>query len=332
MNCKTNALLQFRSQLIKIILKMNVLIKYLFILSLMLSLNSDAQYFELIKAESTYFPKQSIDGTSLDGVIGFWEWSGQLAIPQPLKNDKTIFVHKLKYSNVRTDLTASSVLLDPELTKYYHTLSYSLDYIQTLRLKWKLTLNINPMLASDFEESLSGEDFLFQGTALLMNTKKKKFIYGFGFAYTTRFGRALAVPGGMLKYKTPKMNFELWFPDNLLVMFNTDKSFQYGLKAAIDGGLFNNSNNLLSTVNSIIDETGYSRLNIGPAITLKLKKGININLDGGVVIARRLEFIDLIEETFDSSPKSGSFFRIGLSFIPKKKNNEGSSENLKSST
>jgi hypothetical protein len=307
---------------------MQVLVRYLAsILFLLLSLIGHAQDFELINIESTYFPKQSIEGISLEGEIDFWEWSGQLAIPQPLKNKKTVFVHKLKYSNLRTNIEASSVLFNSELTKYYHTISYSLDYIQTLSPKWKLTLNLNPLLASDFGESLSGDDFLFQGTALVINTKKKKFNYGFGFAYTTRFGRPLAIPGGMLKYTTPKMNFELWFPDNLLVMFNTDKSFQYGLKAAIDGGLFNNSNNLLTTVNSIIDETGYSRFNIGPAITLKLKNGININLDGGVTIARKLEFIDIIEETFDSTPETGSFIRLGLSFSPKIKKNEVQSEN-----
>ena len=228
---------------------------------------------------------------------------------------------------MRVDLEASTVLLDSELTKNYHTISYSLDYVQPLGSKWLLTLNFNPILASDFEESLSGEDLLFQGTALAINTKKKQFNYGFGFAYTTRFGRQLAIPGGMLKYTTPRMNFELWFPDNLLLMLNTHKPFQYGLKAAIDGGLYNNNNNLLTSVNSIIDETGYSRINIGPAIKVRLKNGININLDGGMAIARRLEFIDIDEEIFDSSPDTGPFFRVGLSFVPKTKNDEVPSEN-----
>ena len=63
---------------------MQVHIKYLCaILFLLFSLKIDAQDFELLKIESTYFPKQSIEGTSLDGEIDFWEWSGQLAIPQP---------------------------------------------------------------------------------------------------------------------------------------------------------------------------------------------------------------------------------------------------------
>ena len=311
----------------KILNLKNIIFSLGLILFLLGSLDVFAQDFELIKIESTYFPKQSIVGSSLDGEIDFWEWSGQLAIPQVFKNEKTILVHKLKYSNLQANIEESFVLLDSELTKKYHTISYSLDYVQTLNPIWKLTLNFNPILASDFEESLSQEDLLFQGTALAINAKNKKFNYGFGFAYTTRFGRQLAIPGGMLKYTTPKMNFELWFPDNLLVMFNTNKPFQYGLKAAIDGGLFNNSNNLLTSVNSIIDETGYSRINIGSAIILKMKNGININLDGGIAIARRLEFIDLDEETFDRTPEPGPFFRIGLSFTPKMEDNEEPSEN-----
>jgi len=90
--------------------------------------------------------------------------------------------------------------------------------------------------------------------------------------------------------------------------------------------LFNNNNNLLRAVNAIIDETGYSRLNIGPAITFRLKNGININLVGGMAIARRLEFIDIDGEIFDSTPETGSFFRIGFSFSLKNKNNEMSQE------
>lgn len=307
---------------------MQVFFKYLCSISFLLfNIYVHAQGFELLKVESTYFPQQSIEGSSLDGKIDFWEWSGQLAIPQPLKNNKTVLIHKLKYSNVRAGIKESSVLLNSELTKIYHSISYSIDYIQPLGPKWTLTLNLNPLLASDFQSSLSGEDLLFQGTALAINTKKKKFNYGFGFAYTTRFGRALAIPGGMIKYTTSKMNFELWFPDNMLIMFNTDKSFQFGFKAAIDGGLFNNSNNLLTSINSIIDETGYSRLNIGPAITMRLKNGIHINLDGGTAIARRLEFIDINEATFDSTPETGPFFRIGFSFVPKAKSDEVSKEN-----
>ena len=102
---------------------MQIFLKYLVaILFSVFSLSAHAQDFELIKVESTYYPKQSIDGSSLDGEIGFWEWSGQFAIPQPLKNKKTIFIHKLGYSNLRAVLEASSSILNTELTKYYHTI------------------------------------------------------------------------------------------------------------------------------------------------------------------------------------------------------------------
>ena len=302
----------------------NYLISFLFLL---FSFNIIAQGFELIKVESTYFPKQPIEGSPLDGKIDIWEWNGQLAIPQVLNSKKTILIHNLAYSNVRADIESNSVLLDSELTKFYHTISYRLDYVQTLSPKWILTLNLKPLLASDFEEALSGDDFLFQGTALAIKSQNEQFSYGFGFAYTTRFGRPLTIPGGMLKYTTSKMNFELWFPDNMLLMYNTHKPFQYGIKAEIDGGLFNNSNNLLSSVNSIIDQTGYSRINIGPAIIMKLKSGININLLGGIAIARRLEFIDIDENIFDSTPETGPFFRFGLSYSPKIENEERPSEN-----
>ena len=48
---------------------------------------------------------------------------------------------------------------------------------------------------------------------------------------------------------------------------------------------------------------------------------------GGVAIARRLEFVDINEAIFDSTPETGPFFRVGLAFVPEKKSEETPSEN-----
>jgi len=303
---------------------MQVFLKYLgSILFLLFGLNAHAQDFELIKIQSTIYPKQSVEESTTDGEVGFFEWNGQLAIPQTFKKSKkTILLHILGYTNLRVDTEGNTAIGFVENTKHYHTISYSLGLIQILNQKWKLISILNPLLASDFGKSLNEDDLLFQANAMALYTKNKKTQYGLGLIYTTRLGRPLVLPMGIFKYKTPKMIVDIVLPNKLSVMFNTPtRKFFYGFEAGLNGGLFNNTSDI-RTVNAIIDEAGYSRLNIGPAIALKLKNNIKLHLSGGMAVGRKLEFIDINEETFDRTPESGPFFRAGLSFVPKKKEKE----------
>jgi|GEM_PF-2518015 len=296
-------------------------ISYILLLS---SINLFAQDFELIKIQSAYYPKQATEESAIDGEIGFFEWGIQVAIPQPLrKNKETIFIHKIGYGNLRVDTEAnptSGSMIEAE--RYYHTISYNLGLLQTVNPNWRLVVNFMPTLASDFEENLSGDDLLYQANALVVNTKNKKLRYGLGLAYTTRLGRQLLIPMGLLKYNTRKFELDVVLPDKLDMIFKTPNNIlSYGLKAGLNGGVFNNTTEV-PTVGSTIDEVGYSRLIIGPAISLRLKNAININLQGGIAVGRRLELVDVDEEIIDRTPKATPFLRLGLSFAPKNKNPE----------
>ena len=301
-----------------------MMLQYLALLFFSLfSTNVLAQDFELIKIQSAYYPKQSVEESTTEGEVGFFEWNGQLAIPQTFKKSKkTILLHKLGYTNLRVDTEGNTTIDFVENTKHYHFISYNLGLIQILNQKWKLISNLNPILASDFGERLNEDDLLFQASAMALYTKNINTQYGFGLIYTTRLGRPLILPMGMYKYRTLKMKVDIVLPNKLSIMFNTNnRTFHYGFEARLNGGLFNNTNDI-STVNAIIDEVGYSRLNIGPAIAVKLKKTMKLHLSGGMAVGRTLEFIDINEETFDRTPESGPFFRAGLSFVPKKKKKE----------
>ncbi|MEM9936783.1 MAG: DUF6268 family outer membrane beta-barrel protein [Bacteroidota bacterium] len=282
-------------------------------------MNTIAQDFELFKIHSTYYPSQSVSESTTDGEVGFWEWSGQLAIPQLLEKQQLVLIHRLGYTNLRVDTEGIFTNTSSEATKNYHTIIYNLSVIKILNPNWKLLVNISPTLASDFNESLHGDDFLFQASGLLMNTKREKFQYGLGLAYTTRFGRQIVIPMGMIKYNTPKMTLDAFLPNKLSLMFNTHKTFNYGFEAALDGGLFNN-NSESQVVNNLINKAGYSRINIGPTVSVKLKDAMKIYLVGGMAVGRRLEFIDTADETFDRTPENGPFIKVGFSFSPKGNN------------
>ncbi|MEM9076352.1 MAG: DUF6268 family outer membrane beta-barrel protein [Bacteroidota bacterium] len=288
------------------------------ILFFLVSFNIIAQDFELFKVQSAYYPNQTIEDSEDSREIGFWEWNAQLAIPQRLKNEKTVLLHQLSYTNLRADVEGILPNDETEANKDFHAISYSLNWIQTLDPKWKLAVNLSPTFASDFDQSLSTDDFFFLGNALAIKMVSTKFKYGFGLAYTTNFGRQLVIPMGMISYRTNNMALDIILPNRLSVVFNMDKAFHYGFQARLDGAFFNNTS-AIQIVNDEIDRVGYSRLNIGPKIVFRFNETIKINLEGGMAIARRLDFVDAEGETFDRTPENGPFFKVGLSLSPKRK-------------
>jgi len=291
------------------------------------SFNLLAQEFEFIKFQAAYYPLQPIEEPAVDGEVGFFEWGAQIAVPQALgRNKKTILIHKIGYANLRVDAEASpSAGLEAE--KYYHTISYNLGLVQALNPNWRLVVNFIPTLASDFEENLSGDDLLFQANALAVNTKRERLKYGFGLAYTTRLGRQILIPMGLLKYNTKKLALDVVLPNKLDIMIKTPKHiFSYGLKAGLNGGGFNTTAEL-QPVSKIVDEVGYSRLVSGPAITCRLKNAINFHLQGGIAVGRRFEFVDTNEAIIDRTPGATPIFAVGLSFAPTNKNPEAGLNN-----
>lgn len=282
-----------------------------------------AQGFEIFKIQSTFYPKQRLEETSVDGEIGFLEWGAQVAIPQILnKHKKTILIHKIGYANLTANTEVNLPLVNLESSRYYHTIIYNLGLIQTFNTNWLLVAYFIPTLASDFQEKLSGNDLLFQANALAVNSKNKKLKYGFGLAYTTRLGRQLVIPIGLLNFKTKAIELDMVLPNNLSAMVKTNKNkFSYGVKAGLNGGVFNNSSEF-PTVSNTVDVVGYSRLTIGPAITIRLKDAININLQGGITVNRRLEFIDSNNDTIDRTPQATPFLGLGISFVTNIKNSD----------
>lgn len=291
--------------------------KYLLsILIVLCKFSAWTQDFELFKIQSTYYPAQAVKESSLDGEVGFWEWSGQLAIPQLLKRKKMILIHKVGYANLRVETDGIFGNTAMESSKDYHTISYNLGMIKILGPKWRLIANLIPSLVSDFSEPLSSEDLLLQGNVMAIKAKSLSFKYGFGITFTTRFGRQLVIPTALLKYDTQKMSLDFQLPNKLSLMHKSAQDLNLGFEAVLDGGLFNN-NSEVQIVSNLIDKAAYSRINLGPRVVFKLKKAIDIYMTGGVAVGRRLEFIDSTGETLNRTPDHGPFFRLGISFNPK---------------
>ena len=281
-----------------------------------LNIYSKAQTLDLIKFGSAYYPKQSINDSNLNGKIGFFEWFGQFTIPQTFKNSKTILIHKIGYANLCVDynVMTNSTYLESENT--YHSISYSLGIVKPLKQKWQIILNINPSLASDFGDRLSTNDLLFQANGFALLEKKTNIKYGFGLAFTNRFGREIIIPTLLVKYAKPKMTLDILLPLRVKILFQPKSDLlRFGLEALLNGGIFNNS--YAPQISDVVpDEIGYSRINIGPIINFRLKKLVNIYFAGGLSTARKLEFVNESEDTLDRTPDVGPYIRFGFSLSP----------------
>lgn len=166
-------------------------------------------------------------------------------------------MHKIGYANLTANTEVSLPLVNLESIRY-HTISYGLGLIQTLNTNWPLVANFIPTLAPDFEEKLSGNDLLFKANALAVNTKNEKLKYGIGLAYTTRLGRQLLIAMGLLMYNTRKFELDIVLPNKLSAMVKTNKNlFYFGVKAGLNGGVFNNSSEF-QTVSNTVNELVYS--------------------------------------------------------------------------
>ena len=65
-----------------------------------------------------------------------------------------------------------------------------------------------------------------------------------------------------------------------------------------------------------LDKLSYSRVNIGPEYEIKLTKKIKLNLNGGLTVANKLDWLNGNDESeLDLSPENKFFFKLGLKLV-----------------
>lgn len=278
-----------------------------------------AQGFELFNFNTLYYPKQKVTDTDVDSEIGYKEYAFQFTIPQIFNDKKTVLVHSLEYGHLtvdtEVDLGNDQIV---ENTSDYHVIRYKFKMNQELNEKWRLMAGLTPTLASDLRDGFGGKDMFLLANVLLTRMKRKGLSYGFGLTYSTRFGRELIVPIFMYDNRTLTRRIQLVLPSHVSLMYNKpDQNFYYGVKAALNGALFN-INNGNEVVSDLIDQAGYSRLNIGPEIEVRLKGSLYLQASGGITVARKLEFIDSNDDKLDRTPDNGPFIQVGFAIIPQR--------------
>lgn len=137
--------------------------------------------------------------------------------------------------------------------------------------------------------------------------------YGFGLAYSTRFGKGQVVPLLTFNYKKDNWSFKSVLPAFMSGFYHTKKS-----KIGLTFSIFGNNYNFEEINNAPIDldKIIYTRLTFGPEYEFKLYKALYINLYTGLSFRNKLESITIDDQYgLDLSTKNKFFGRIGLNVL-----------------
>ncbi len=297
---------------------MKNILPFLFIISF--AFNSYAQ-IELAGVEYSNFLAAKITDAGNGQEVAFQEFSAFVNLPKKLKNEKTTIINGLSYGQVQSSLDNTLLFEDGEAKKTFHSVSYALTMAHQLNSKWNLLLRVKPTIASDFEADLSGDDFLFLGTAMLTRKLGANMVLGGGVVYTTQTGEPLILPTIKFQHKTRKHDLDILLPSHVKFLhgLGARKKISIGGQVALNGGNYNIS--LLEnapTNPAVFDRLIYSRTNAGLLAKVRMYRVFQLELFGGYSVARAFKFGEG-EDRLDYDVDNGPFFSVGVSLVPKPK-------------
>lgn len=297
--------------------------KYILAIIISFSISSlFAQGLQLAGVEYYNHSNSDIEDAEDGQKVAFQEIKAFLNIPIKLKNGKTILLNGLNYKYTKATLSNSPLFESDEASKNLHNISYALTLVHRWN-KWVFLASAKPTLASDFEEKVSSDDFLFQGTLLLSRKVGSKITVGAGVTYTPITGDPGFLPTIQVKMNTKKNTLDVLLPTHAIYLrhLGIRGKISIGAKAETDG---NNYHVTLKQFNgadpSSISNIIYSRINMGPMVQYKMNPLIRIHAFGGMSVRRTYEFDGTDDMDFDYDSKNAPFINVGISLsAPRKK-------------
>jgi Domain of unknown function (DUF6268) len=269
--------------------------------------------FPLFTIDYFCYPASNFNTKTGKGEISVNEWRTSFQVAFPLKERNLYLLNRIEYSlfNYNTTKESSNIFLQ----ETYNSVQYSVGLLKVLPKKWQLIINFSPTLASDFNESLSSDDFIFQASVLAMKRPSKNFRYGFGLAYTSRFGNLTLLPLVNLTYKKDKWLTLAVIPAYVSQFYNFSDNSRLGLKVDVCGNLYNVN---FEAISSVVDlnRVSYSRITIGPEYQLKIVGDLYLNVRAGIAVRNILEVQgDKLNQELALNVKNKFFFNLGLKIL-----------------
>ncbi|MEO9871787.1 DUF6268 family outer membrane beta-barrel protein [Ekhidna sp.] len=269
----------------------------------------------------TRFPSAKVKDSPLNREIEVNEYNFFLNVPKKLKNEKTILINGLQYRLV-TSFADNDIMLGID-GQNLHLVGYRLTILHKLKHDWAALLNVNPVLSSTFNTQIEGDDFLFNGSLLFVKKKSDRFSYGGGVVFTSRFGDPILLPILQLTFTSQKGKFQVLLPRRI-TYDHYYKRFTIGLKAEVDGSLYNVNYSRTSPLDELqpVNKIAYTRVVFGPNISYRVGKVIQLKASGGITVGQSMELQSELFEDEKYQVDNGSFLQFGISIVPPKKTND----------
>jgi len=265
--------------------------------------------FPLLSVRYINYSKSDFDTPNGVGQINMGEYNANFQFALKLKEKKTYMIHRLNFNKFNFNTELEPITSSSET---FYSLGYTIGLMNILHNNWKVVATVTPTLASDFEESLSSEDLIVQSAVILTKRSSPYFEYGFGAAFSTRFGREMYLPLASMTYKKGRWGLFMLLPAYVSQYYHF-KDSRLGLTLSSFGNVYNYTNDVSDQHD--LDKMGYTRINIGPEYRTQLFKDVHLGLSTGVTVRNRLESISDGMSEFDLSTQQKFFFKIELSIL-----------------
>ncbi|TRX54887.1 hypothetical protein FNH22_19225 [Fulvivirga sp. M361] len=287
-------------------------------LLLLSSLPTWSQDLQLAGISFTRFPGAQITDSPLDQEVEVNEYNFFLNLPKRLKNEKTILINGLQYRLVTT-FTDNNLNLGLD-EQHLHLIGYRVMAFHPLANNWSALVSLNPTLSSTFNTALEWDDFLFNGLLQFVKKKSDRLSYGGGIAFTSRFGEPILIPTLQLTIRSENSKFQVLLPRNITYDRFFGR-FTAGLQMAASGSRYNVNYSRTNFLNATepVDKLVYTRVIIGPSLSYRIGKVIQLEASGGVSVARRVELQGSLFDDDNYDIANSQYFRFGIAIIPPEK-------------
>ena len=225
---------------------------------------------------------------------------------------RTVIVNTLSYHRFDLDYRNWDNQQGGNRIENTQGIEYTFVLVRQLSEKWNMTVVATPGVHSDLVEKLSMDDFNVQGAVIFGRLHSGTLTYGFGAAYTLKYGEPFPLPFVTLQWnKAPNWRADLLLPVHAELWYLPSQRVELGLTARVKGSDYHGSPKRYLVGNP---RMRYSVVTAGPSIKLHFSNAARLLIDGGVTMLRRFEFFDGSRELRSLDLKSSPFVRAGLQF------------------
>jgi len=244
-----------------------------------------------------------VDAPGLEIETRSWSLTG--AFPLSFQEGKIMVHNRINYK--KTSFSYKNFPVDGTEIEHAQYIEYSFFMIDSLSPKWKLAAMLMPILASDFESSLSKDDLIIGGILGLIRTIKPNLDLGFGLAYMSDFGNPIPLPFIYIDWQpAPKWIVNGIIPSNLIIGRQMTDWLDLGLELSVDGNRFHGNPAKFGTPKPYMR---YSEGTLSSLARFHFSEWLHLNVQGGWGFYRNFEFYENRDKLNSFDMKKVGYFR-----------------------